>query len=125
MGIEYHGWVALATSHDDWCDSDLEEGFRRVEERLQRLVVENGHDPVMPAWRVLPRMVYFKGNEAESVAPVLHVRQEVAAVFDKAYGELVAFDNKDGQDIRFDLALADRYRLVDGEVMIVALRNHA
>lgn len=125
MGIEYHGWVALATSHDDWCNADFAEGFRRVRESLQRLVAENGHDPVMPDWRALPQMVYAKGNEAESAAPVLHVIQEVGAVFDKAYGELVVFDDKGDQNAHFDLALADRYRLIDGGVTIADPSNHA
>ena len=119
MGVEYHGWVALATSQDDWNDGDFEEGFHRVRELLRDLVVENGHEPLMPDGTLLPQMIYLKGSQAGSLAPVLHILQEITAVFDKSYGELAVFDDSGGQSHCFDSAIATRYRLVGGNVLRV------
>jgi hypothetical protein len=117
MSIDYHGWIVLATSKDDWCDNDFDESFRRVSEAIQTLNVEDGHDPVMPKWKLLPQMVYCKGSEVDSITPVLRVVQEIGLIFDRAYGELLVFDDLGDQNHRWDFSLATRYRLTDGKVV--------
>ena len=116
MSTEYHGWVALATSHDNWADSDFEEADRRVIASLRQLEAEDGHEAVLPDGMLLPRVVYFKGRDVKSLDSMLRVLQEIATAFDRAYGEVAAFDNNGDQDAHFDLALATRYRLFEGKV---------
>lgn len=115
MSIEYHGWVALATSCQDWSDGDFEESFARVRDAIQALAPEQGHDPVMPRSELLPQMLYFSGYEADSIAPVLDVIREIAAVFDRAYGELVAC-NQPASSVGWDFSFVTRYRLVGGQL---------
>ena len=119
MVIEYHGWVALASSHQDWSYSDFDEGFCQVSSLLQRLSPEDGHDCIMPAGEVLPKVAYFKGADVASLAPVLDAVQEIVRIFDLAYGELVAFDNRGDQNASFAVALADRYRLEHGQIILI------
>lgn len=116
MSIEYHGWVALATSHKDWSDGDFEEGFQRVRDAIKALATEEGHDPIMPNSDLIPQIVHFNGYHAVSLAPVMHAVQEIGAIFDKAYSELVVFDHAD-PIVGWDFALVTRHRLVDGQLM--------
>jgi hypothetical protein len=116
MAIEYHGWIVLATSQDTWCDGDFEEAVRRVGTALKPLSPELGHDSVMPDAVVLPQMVYLKGSEADSLAPVLSVAREIGSIFDRAYGEILAFDDRGDQQRRWDFSHATRYRLAEGKL---------
>jgi len=103
MTIEYHGWVALATSQTEWSDSDFEDAFRQVESLIRTLPAENGHDPIMPEGTLLPRVVYFKGIGVESVTPVVRVVEMIAKVLDQSYGEITVFEEGHGTTTRLCL----------------------
>jgi hypothetical protein len=45
---------------------------------------------------MFPKVVYFKGLMVASIEPILNQMQEIALVFDGAYGELVVFNSWDG-----------------------------
>lgn len=109
MSVEYHGWVVLATSQDDWSDTDFEQSDRRVSDLLRDLSPENGHDPEMPESQILPQMVHLKGSGAESVVPVHQVLEQIGQIFDKAYGELVVFDDQGDQNRWWDFSAVNRY----------------
>ena len=115
MHIEYHGWIALATSHDDWCNGDLADAFGRVEEALEQLRPEDGQEARMPDCDLLPKVVYLKGSEAESLDAVLRVLQETCTIFDRAYGELTVFRVEDPND-RWAFSRVTRYPVVDGRI---------
>lgn len=117
MAIEYHGWIVLATSQEAWCDGDFDEAVRQVGEVLEPLNQELGHDPLMPDAVRLPQMVYLKGCEADSLASVLNAAREIGSIFDRAYGEILAFDDRGDQRSCWDFSLATRYRLAEGKLV--------
>jgi hypothetical protein len=88
MSIEYHGWVVLATSQDNWGDDDFENGYEGVVQAVERLRSDEGHEPLLPDCDVLPRVLYLKGSQVESLDLVFQAIEEVGALFDRAYGEL-------------------------------------
>ncbi len=55
MGMEYHGWVVLATSSSNWDDGDFEGAFDHIRQLLARLPVDEGHSGLLPDGSVLPR----------------------------------------------------------------------
>ncbi len=112
MSIEYHGWVALATSQADWSDGELESGYQRVAQVIERLCPDDGHEAFLPVCHVLPRVLYLKVSCVESLGLVFRTIEEVVAVFDGAYGELVAGDSEG----RWDSSVVTRYRLADGKL---------
>ena len=115
MTIEYHGWVALATSQENWSDGDFEEACQQVSKVIRSLCPEQGHDPSMPDCQNVPQMVYLKGIAVESKAPVIRVLEQIGAVFDRAYGEIVIF--KGNGDHQYpDWSRITRYRLDSGKV---------
>ena len=61
MSIEYHGWIVLATSQEDWSDGDFEKVYNRVTEVVKRLCADMGHEASLPDSDVMPRVLYLKG----------------------------------------------------------------
>lgn len=100
MMIEYHGWIALATSQTDWSDGDFDAAFNKVEQVIETLNPENGHDPIFPEATVLPRVVYLKGVGVESEREIISAARDIAALFDRAHGEIVMFDEKTGREAK-------------------------
>jgi len=118
MGIEYHGWIALATSQDDWDDGDFENGYEAVMQALEHLYLAQGHEPLLPDCAVLPRVLYLKGSEVESLDLVFRVIEEVGAIFGRAYGELTVLEEGEPDGCRGP-SVASRYSLVDGRLIRV------
>lgn len=114
MSTEYHGWIALATSRDDWDDGDLEEAYSKVERLLSRLNPEGGHWALLTDSGMLPRMVYLNCFDADSVTVPEELMKEVAIVFDRAYGELAVF-NAPTPDALWHPAGVRRYVLAEGK----------
>jgi hypothetical protein len=117
MAIEYHGWIVLAASQEAWSDGDFEEAVRQARDVLEPLSRQLEHDPLMPDAVKLPQMVYLKGCEADSLAPVLNAAREIGSIFDRAYGEILAFDDRGDQRRCWDFSLATRYRLTEGKLV--------
>ena len=115
MSIEYHGWVVLATSQDDWTDDDFESGYDQVGQAAASLPRDAGHEAVLPGCEVLPRVLYLKGSQVDSLDPVLRAMEQVGALFDRAYGELTVFD-EDGLSSRWDSSAVTRHFLTDGKL---------
>jgi hypothetical protein len=115
MSIEYHGWIALATSHGDWSDDDFENGVEQVARAIAYLRPNAGHEPILPDCNVLPRVLYLKGNEVESLDAVLRAIEQVGAVFDGAYGELAVFEETSPSSRR-DSSVVTRYSVADGRL---------
>jgi len=115
MSIEYHGWVVLATSQDDWSDDDFENGYEGVAEVIERLCPDEGHEPLLPDCDVLPRVLYLKGSQVESLDLVFRAMEEVGALFDRAYGELTVLKEGD-LDSCWDSSVVRRCFLVDGKL---------
>jgi hypothetical protein len=112
MSIEYHGWIALATSRQDWSDGDFEDGFQQVAKALVQLRPDEGHEPLMEDCELLPRIVYLKGMGAKSLDLVFRVIETVGCTFDRAYGELSAMEH----DLRapWNSSLVSRYLVING-----------
>lgn len=115
MSIEYHGWIVLATSQDDWDDGDFENAFCRVEGMLERLCPEEGHEALLADCAILPKVVYLKGVEVDSIDVVTNTLAEIGLVFDRAYGELAVLEETD-RDECWSPSHIIRYLLVDGEL---------
>ncbi len=115
MSIDYHGWIVLATSHDDWSDGDFENSCERVAQAIAALSPDAGHEPVLPGAELLPRVLYLKGSQVESIDIVLRVIEQVGALFDRAYGELAVFE-EDGLCGWWDSSAVTRYLVVDGRL---------
>jgi hypothetical protein len=115
MSIEYHGWVVLATSQDDWSDDAFESGYGQVAQAAASLPRDAGHEAVLPDCEVLPRVLYLKGNQVGSLDPVLRAMQQVGGLFDRAYGELAIFE-EDRLSSRWDSSVVTRYFLTDGKL---------
>ena len=114
MGVEYHGWVALATSQAEWSDVDFDHAVREVGSLVENLSRERGHDPAMPDSDTLPRVVYLNGGDTQSALPAVRLLERIGGVFDKAYGEVVILADEGAQNEHWRFAEALRYRLVDG-----------
>jgi hypothetical protein len=114
MTMEYHGWVVLATSQDEWSDGDFEEAVRQVEQVIRTLRPEDGHDPAMPEGELLPRVVYLKGIGVASENTALQVLRKIGEVMDRSYGEIVVFDDERGTPLNG----GRRFYLEDGRLMI-------
>jgi hypothetical protein len=95
MSFEYHGWIALASSQKDWSDGDFERAFAGVAQVLDSLRPDKGHEALLPDCAVLPRVLYLKGSQVESLEHVFKVIEEVCALFDGAYGELAVLGEVD------------------------------
>ncbi|HOI54377.1 MAG TPA: hypothetical protein PLP01_03940 [Phycisphaerae bacterium] len=119
MSIEYHGWIALATSRDDWDDGDLQEAYSKVEQLLSQVNPEEGHWAVLTDSRMLPRMVYLNCTDTDSVTVPAALMKDIAAVFDKAYGELAAL-SVPTVDVRWSPARVEHYVLAEGKFTPVA-----
>ena len=116
MSIEYFGWMALSTSHDEWGDDDFDTAWRAVREILPTLDVEDGHEAIMPEPHWFPKTVYLKGTSCGSITPATEFMKRVLGIFDKAWGELVVLDNHGDTTLDWDFSRARRYRLADGEL---------
>jgi len=112
MSIEYHAWIALATSHEEWDDGDLEQGYSQVEQMLARADAEEGHWGLLTDSSMLPRLVYLNCIDADSITNPLDLMADIAVVFDRAYGELAAF-NAPTLDVWWNPAGVERYVLAE------------
>lgn len=115
MSIEYHGWVVLATSQEDWSDDDFESGYDQAAQAAASLPRDAGHEAVLPGCEVWPKVLYLKGSQVDSLDPALRAMEQVGVLFDRAYGELTAFD-EDGLTSRWDCLALTRYCLIDGRL---------
>ncbi len=115
MSVEYHGWIALATSREDWDDGDLAEAYERVRRVLPLLNPEEGHWAIMTDAAVLPRMVYLNGFDVDSLDAPKKLVKEIAAVFDRAYGEVGALEMP-SLSAPWTPSSVDRYAVVDGKL---------
>jgi hypothetical protein len=95
MSFEYHAWIVLATSQINWSDEDFETGYEQVIKAIESLPLIDGHEPILPQSEVLPRILYLKGIHVKSLEPVFQTLRTVAAVFSRAYGEIVIFEEND------------------------------
>jgi hypothetical protein len=112
MRFEYHGWVALAASQEDWSDSDFEDAFQQVAKVLTQLRPDEGHEPLLADCDLLPRMLYLKGVEVKSLDVVFQVIETVGRLFDRAYGELSVIEGE--LSARWDSSTVVHYFLIRG-----------
>ena len=123
MSHEYHGWMVLAASQEDWSSKEFDDAFRRVRDLVEELNLEMGHDASMPAPNTFPQMVYFKGSDTEAIQPVFQTVHEIIRIFAKTYGEVVFFDDRDDRNRWWDFSAVIRYRVEDGRATEEHLRS--
>lgn len=115
MSIEYHGWIVLATSHENWDDGDLDQAYSQVGQLLARADPEEGHWALLTDARMLPRMVYLNCIDADSISIPADIIKGIAVVFDRAYGELVVFSGP-SLDVWWTHSSVERYILAEGNL---------
>ena len=109
--LQYHGWIVLATSADDWDDGMWEEAIDKVRQLLVQLSPEKGHSGLVPPSDMGWQLVYLDGLTVDSIAPPLEVMTKIVKVCDASFGELVVLHGPDAPSV------IERYRLADKKLM--------
>jgi hypothetical protein len=112
MSIEYHGWIVLATSREDWDDGDFADAFDRVRRLLAAMSEESGQCGNMTE-QTLPMTVYLSGYGIESSDDAVRLLKSVSQIFDRSCGELAVYDLASGS---WCPSRATRIVLSDGQV---------
>jgi hypothetical protein len=92
MSMEIHGWIALASSANEWGDDDFADAFERVAQLVADLPAEDGYVGVLGDADSFPRMVYVKGIDVDGIDTARRLIQQISTVFDRSYGELAVAD---------------------------------
>jgi len=111
--MEYHGWIVLASSQDDWDDGDFERAFRQTGQLLNDLSAKEGHRAQITDGAIFPRMVHLGGYDVRSIDLPIRIIKSIAKVFDKAYGELAS---SDGTADAWNASHVKRQLLTNGEL---------
>lgn len=109
--IEYHGWIVLASSRDDWADDDFQRAFSEIDEYIKDFGLEGGHSMGVAEAGGYMHTLSFHGLTLDAPERLHQLMEFVSRVFDAAYGELMI-----AQGGRFDWPTARRYRLSEGRV---------
>jgi hypothetical protein len=109
--IEYHGWIVLASSRDDWADDEFRRAFSEIDQYIKDFGLEGGHSMGVAEAAGYMHTLFFHGLTLDAPERLYQLMEFVSGVFDAAYGELVL-----AQGRRFDWTTARRYRLSEGRV---------
>ena len=108
--IEYHGWVTLCCTNQNWAD-DEDAARRNIEHEIARFSIEDGHWISFAETTESMQTLQLSGYTGQEIDPVLRLLEFVGKVVPDAYGELVMIE-----DAHPDLSAASRYRLAAGRV---------
>jgi hypothetical protein len=109
--IEYHGWIVLASSHDEWADDDWGRALANVAERVSEFATENGHAVTVTEPTNSMQTLSLHGLTDEPPDRVLQLVEFIVSVLDSSYGEMII-----APAVRFDWSAARRYRLSNGKL---------
>ena len=79
------------------------------------LPAEDGYAGLLSDARGFPRMVYLRGTDVETSDVVVRLIQQIVAVFDSSYGEVIVADRA-LLDKGWDPRNVRRYYVASGEV---------
>lgn len=110
--IEYHGWVALASSKSEWADDDWDRAWSSIDKYIDGFGGQDGHAVTITEPTNAIRTLSFHGITRDPADRLLQLMQFVAGVLEASYGELVITPGD-----RFDWRATRRYRLSEGRVI--------
>jgi len=118
LSLEYYGWIALASSHHNWTDSDFADGFARVERLIAQFPANNRHDLFLTdADSLLPRTLWLKGFDINDIAPVFQLASDAANIFDAAYGQIQVFNDQGDPSRKWDHNDIKTYALINQQLI--------
>jgi hypothetical protein len=109
--IEYHGWIVLASSRNEWADDDWDHAWSAIDDQIKGFGPEDGHAVTVTEPTNAMRTLSFHGLTEDAPERLLRLMEFVAGVLDASYGELIITPGAG-----FDWRTARRYRLSGGRV---------